>query len=522
MKQKLFIILGLAVLIIVLIGLNAVSYTQKEAELESEARPNRSTYNTGATGTRAFFDLLTETGRKTVRWQDPIAELLTATKNKPSTFVIIGETRGEITEEETTQLLQWVSGGGKLVIINRDPPKNLVKTTANWNVFFKTSFRRPSFNTDASDQKQMTAGIKAALPIQPTVYTKGINGVQTSAFATSINFEHLTDEEIQNKPKNGIGKLTTFSKSTPKYEPPPKSFPTPTPTSYSTPKPSGQGDGVGSGSGASDGRSEINKIVNGNVKIDKVIVKNTPAPMTTSDGKFETVALSAPVVHLTAETRNILVDVPYGSGQIVFLSDPYIVANGGINLVDNAPLAINVVASRDGIIAFDEFHQGYGANSNQFLQFFAGTPIMPIFLQVALLIGLILLSQSRRFARAVPEPGPNRLSKLEYVSAMAALQQRTKGYDLAIENIYTDFRRRVSRLVGVDALKTRRQDLALLIVERLPDENAGELEELMKRCEDVMHGDKTNKKEVLRLTTRLREIEAKLGLQRRKKASGKK
>jgi len=62
---------------------------------------------------------------------------------------------------------------------------------------------------------------------------------------------------------------------------------------------------------------------------------------------------------------------------------------------------------------------------------------------------------------------------------------------------------------------------ALLIGERLPDENPEELEELMQRCEDVMHGDKTSKKEVLRLTSRLREIEAKLGLQRRKKVKGK-
>ena len=55
MKQKIFIILGLVILIIVLIGLNAVSYTQKDTELDSELRPNRSTYNAGATGTRAFL-----------------------------------------------------------------------------------------------------------------------------------------------------------------------------------------------------------------------------------------------------------------------------------------------------------------------------------------------------------------------------------------------------------------------------------------------------------------------------------
>ncbi len=528
MKQKLFIILGLAVLIIILIGLNAVSYTQKEKELDSELFPNRSTYNTGATGTRAFFDLLTETGRKPVRWQDAPAELLLNNKNKPATFVIIGKTRQEISPEDATQILRWVSEGGKLVIIDREPIAELVKTTANWNVFFNTTIQQPYFTTDASDQKQMTTGIRAAKPIQPTIYTKGINGVQTSAFATSISFEHLSGEEIENKTNRRTSKATpfpTFSKATPKYSPPPKSFPTANSNStadFDEEEFDGLGSSSGSGSGhgsdAGGGRSEINKIVNGNVKIDKVIVKNTPAPITKSDGKYETTELSAPVVHLNTDGRNILVDVPYGAGQIVFLSDPYIVANGGINIVDNAQLAINVVASGDGIIAFDEYHQGYGTNNNQLFRFFAGTPVIPIFLQLALILGLIFLSQSRRFARAVPESEPNRLSKLEYVSAMAELQQRTKGYDLAIENIYTDFRRRVSRLVGVDALKTRKQDLALLIVERLPDESANELEQLMQKCEDVMHGDKTNKKEVLRLTTRLREIEEKLGLQRRKKS----
>ncbi|HEY0460950.1 MAG TPA: DUF4350 domain-containing protein [Pyrinomonadaceae bacterium] len=508
MKQKLFIVVGLAVLIVVLIGLNAVSYTQKEKELDSEASPNRSTYNLGSTGTRAFFDLLSETGRKPVRWQNPPAELLKDTKNKPSTLVIIGKMRKEITDEDAAKILQWVSEGGKLVVIDRDPPASLVKTTSNWNVFFKLATRLPFMTTDASDPAQMTTGMKAAKPVQPTVYTKSINGVQPSVFATSVNFEPLSDAEVANKKTRLPSKPSpapTFSKAAPRYEPPPKAFPTANANSTSKSNGYGRGDGSGFGSGSS--------------RDEEVVLVKTPTPKPTAkpDGKSEASPARAPVVHLDADGRNLLVDVPYGAGQIVFLSDPYVVANGGINLVDNAQLAINVVASREGIIAFDEYHQGYGANSNRLFEFFAGTPVVPIFIQLALLLALVFFSQSRRFARAVPEPEPSRLSKLEYVSAMAELQQRTKGYDLAIENIYTDFRRRVSRLVGVDALNVRRQDLALLIVERLRDENPGELEELMQRCEDVMHGDATGKKEVLRLTTRLREIENKLGLQRRKR-----
>src|SRR3712207_8309656 len=55
--------------------------------------------------------------------------------------------------------------------------------------------------------------------------------------------------------------------------------------------------------------------------------------------------------------------------------------------VDNAQLAVNLVAS-DGLIAFDEYHQGYGTNKNQFLAYFAGTPVVPIALQLGLLVGL--------------------------------------------------------------------------------------------------------------------------------------
>ncbi|MBS1793161.1 MAG: DUF4350 domain-containing protein [Acidobacteria bacterium] len=527
MRQKIFIILGLALLILVLIGLNAVSYTQKEAETESEGRPNRSTYNPGATGTRAFFDLLTETGRKPVRWRDAPAELLTSGKNRPATFVMIGPFRKELAEDEAKAILQWVSEGGKLVLIDRRPPEELLKTSAAWKLSFNSYFPEPSFTTDASDQKAMTAGVKAVRPVQPTVYTKGINGVQPSVFATSVDFAGLTEEEAQKKPlivKKTPVPMTTFSKATPKPATPPKSFATP--TTYSTPKPVGEGAGIGSADQNDPKKTEG----------DKLVMKTPPPPKAppkagngngvgigdgADDSDYDIVSTPsqpAPVVHLTAEKRNLLVDVPYGAGQIVFLTDPYIVANGGINQVDNASLAVNVVASRSGVIAFDEYHHGYGANANRFFQFFAGTPVVPIFIQAVVLLGLLFYSQSRRFARAVPDPEPNRLSKLEYISAMAELQQRTRAYDLAIENIYTDFRRRVARLVGVDALKVRPHNLALLIAERLPDENAAELERLIERCEDVMHGDASGKREVLQLTTRLRELEAKLGLQRRRKS----
>jgi hypothetical protein len=113
----------------------------------------------------------------------------------------------------------------------------------------------------------------------------------------------------------------------------------------------------------------------------------------------------------------------------------------------------------------------------------------------------------------VPEPEPDRLSKLEYVSAMAELQQRTRAYDLALENIYTDFRRRVCRHLGLDNNLTGRNELARVISERT-DGNASEIEQWMFNIEDAIHGEPIGKKSSVDLVSRLREIESQLGMVR--------
>lgn len=457
MRQQFFIISGLIFLTILLVGLNAATYVQKEKTPDTEMLPNRSTYNNGATGTRAFYDLLAETGRKPLRWQQPFSALASGNENNPSTFVIVGQTRRELTGQEIEQLLNWVSLGNKLVIIDREPPGELIKTTADWNVSVDAAKPQQISGIDPSDPNQMTEKTAAAKPVQPTVFTARVNAVQPSKLASSIKIERFSDEDTVSKPANA--------------NPP-------------------------------------NEIRAG---------KNSVSPQNVEGETVETPALTAPVVHVADNEKNLLVDFPFGSGQIVFLADPYIVSNGGINLIDNAQFAVNVVASRGGIVAFDEYHQGFGTNNNRFLEYFEGTPLVAFFLQFAIIVALIAFTQSRRFARPLPERAPDRLSKLEYVSAMAELQQRTKAFDLAIENIYTDFRRRAAKYLGADNYAVSLDELAKLIAERT-NENAGEVESLMFKCEEIVRGAATDKKEVLRLTKRLREIEEKLGLQRQNRA----
>ena len=445
MKQKLIIFIFLILLVAILAGLNAASYVQKEKTPDSELSPNRSTYNSGATGTQAFYTLLFETGRKVVRWQEPPAALLTAKTGKPAVFVVTGGLRRVFTAAESAELLQWVSQGGRLVLIDREPPEGLVKTSTAWRISFENKDSFEILSVDPSDQKQMIGTTAAAKPVQPTVFTSRVNAVQPSQFLSAIIFERIAQGDAGEAEKRSS---------------PPPAERTAT-------------------------RGDL-----------------APAPSDIS-----------PTAHVSAGERHLLVDAPYGEGRIVFLSDPYMISNGGISLVDNAQMSINMVAATDGVVAFDEYHQGYGADNNRFLQFFAGTPVVAIFFQAAALIGFIFFSQSRRFARAVPEPEPDRLSKLEYVAAMAELQQRTRAFDLAIENIYVEFRRRVARLLGLDGMTTKCSELAVAIVGRTGLDRS-KTEETLFKCEDIIRGEPTNRREVVALTVALRDIEAKLGVNR--------
>ena len=420
MKQKLFIFIFLILIATVLIGLNAASYTQKEKTPDIEFSPNRSTFNAGATGTQAFYTLLSETGRKVVRWQEPPAALLTAKANKPAVFVVIGTIKRQFTQPEIEELLRWVSDGGRLVLIDRDPPTELVTTTENWKISFSPV---QLAQVDPSEQKQMIGETAAVKPIQPSVFTQSVNAIQPSRFAASIDFERVSADDIES-----AGEL-------------------------------------------------------------------------------------APVVHFAAGEKNLVVDAPLGNGRVVYLADPYVVSNGGIELVDNAQLAINLVAAGAGMVAFDEYHHGYGNDGNRLLQFFAGTPVIAIFLQAGILIAFVFFSQSRRFARPVPEVEPDRLSKLEYVAAMAELQARTNAYDLAIENIYHEFRRRITRFFGLDNYLAKTSEIAALIAERAGLDKPGVLQTL-HQCEEIIRGEPTNKREVLRLAEALRSMEQKLGMTR--------
>jgi len=492
MKQKLLIGLVLILIFALMIGLNAASYVQKEKIPDSELTPNRSSYNAGSTGTRAYFELLSETGRKAVRWQEPTTSLNADDDNMPGVFVLIGPHRREFDDHEASELLSWVATGGRLVIIDRNPPKDLLTTTSSWRIEFRQRNEMTIAGVDPSDKNQMTSGTNAARSEQVSILTSGVNAIQPSRFASAISFVRFGNVDLRPTPQEGEDKEADEEAFQEDYYGAPERKPTPIDFFENAPTPS------------STAVRPVDE--------DDTLTVAPGDNISTGNVESEAAWFKAPVEHFANDTATFVTEVPYGVGRIVYLSDPFVVANGGILMADNAQLAINLVDT-GGLIAFDEYHQGFGAGKNQIVEYFSGTPVVAIFLQLCAIAGLVFYSRSRRFARPVPEPEPDRLSKLEYIAAMAELQRRTRAYDLALENIYSDFRRRAAKLFGVDNQLTPRREIAVRIAERTK-RDANEIEALMHKCEDIAHGEPSSNKETLRLVGEIRELENELRLTR--------
>lgn len=463
MRQRLLIFITVVVVVGLLIALNAASYVKVEETADSEDSPDRSTFNAGATGTRALFDFLRESGYEVARWRDSTSTLLSAAGPKPTTMVVVGQTIVPVSKSESEELLRWVAKGGRLVVIDRHPNRSLLPASGEWSVTSYTS-SFPAYDLDPNNLEQMTLGVKPASPTQPTLLARDVETILPSRFAGLITIESGLTKKTNEKHEDDGNKNSH-----------------------------GNGKNEESSDDSADHESENE--VSATKPFEKSSTPESPAPV---------------VNFVQPDGGSLLVDYPHGKGHIVLFSDPFIVANNGISRADNLQLAINLVTGGGGLVAFDEFHQGRSASHNALIQYFEGTPILALFGQFGLIALAIVWSRGRRFARPLPLPQVDRRSSLEFVASMAELQQRARAHDLALENIYGRMRRVLVRYAGLNN-SSPRAAIAARVAARSGLKQQ-ELEALMRNCEETINGAPTTAKEALRMAKRLRQIENRLGL----------
>jgi hypothetical protein len=456
MHQRLTIITTFVVIIGVLVMLNSAAHLKQEKVQDFEILPNRSTYHNGPTGLRALHDFLSESGYKIIRWRETPKKLSSESGKLVTTFVVVGQTQIPFSSDEGNSLHDWVAAGGRLVLIDRKL-NDLAPVSLGWSIS-SSALESPNDWIDPASSSKMTEGVTALQPVQPTILTSSVQSVMPSRFAARLRI--VPPPAPAEKGGSGVG----FG-----IGPPPV-----------------RRGGIGFGPGAGE----------------------VPEPPPPSAGTIPSPPV--PVVHIADKSGALLVDYSYGLGKVVILSDPYIVSNGGIKLDDNLQLAINAITARDGVIAFDEYHQGRGVTENAFAAYFAGTPVLALAAQIGLLVLLMLWTKARRFGRPLPLPQVDRRSSLEFVASMAELQERSRAFDLAIENIYTRTRRVLARHAALD-YNSSRSEIAARVAER-SSIDAHRLELLMRQCEEAINGMPIGARQSIDLVRRLRNVEKQLGL----------
>lgn len=480
MRGRFAIIITVGLVILLLVALNAASYVSVERTRDSEYNPDRSTYNSGSTGTRALYDFLAETNRPVMRWREAPAALLKEAEAgavRPATFVLIGETRAELEGAEAEDLLRWVERGGRLVVIDRSPDVRLLPASGNWQVSTQL-LQLPTSDAHSDNPDEMTAGVALAHAAQPTLLTRSVERVLPSRFASLVKIA-----AVEAKP---------------------------------SPSPSASPGGTVGADSEDETSSSVGE--------EDEEYTPPPPPMRGRRGQPPTAVEKtpnagvspAPVVHLVDYRGALLVDYPHGRGRIVILSDPFIVANKGLDREDNLRLAVNVLTAGGGggLIAFDEYHQGRRSSQNELFAYFAGTPLAAMLIQLGVIMLAVLWTNGRRFARPLPVPQVDRRSSLEFVASMAELQQRARAYDLAVENIYMRIRRVLARYAGVDSNSTR-SEIAARVAARSAKLDRQQLETLMFECEEAINGAPIDAQKSLSLISQLREVERTLGLRMR-------
>jgi Domain of unknown function (DUF4350) len=431
MVRYFWITLTILLIIGLLIGLSAAGTIELDRPYESEKEPIRSSFSTGPTGTRAFYQLLEESGKPVARLLDSYLSL--DKKASKSLLVVVGPFKysRELPNDEAISLHNWIAKGGNALIVSRHP---------------YAQFKDPYIHSDLTrDNSQWNAPPEKFVDpdsddfiVQPTELTKDLKGLAISILVARMKF----------------------------YPPALELSPLPTPSS--TP-----------------------------------ILEDS-----TKEDFSET--LESPVIHLGDKEGAILADFNYGIGRVVFLSDPFVIANNGIARGANLTLALNLINSlskdKDNIF-FDEYHHGYQSRINPLVNYFRGTPMVWLLFQGTILCLLIVYTYGRRFARPLPLPQIDRNSPLEFVSSMANLLQVARARDLALENIYPRFRSQLCRRLGISS-RANTQEIILGLRHRHLPISEIDFRQALSDGEMVMKGEPIDDSHLVTIVRRMRRISA--------------
>jgi len=195
-------------------------------------------------------------------------------------------------------------------------------------------------------------------------------------------------------------------------------------------------------------------------------------------------------------------------GNVVMFSTASFIDNQFLPQHDNLALFLNLLQEfkGEGQILFDEFHHGY---SQEFaMGDFLDLPMVRLAgAQVALIIGLLIYSQWRRFGEPVPLVHETRRSVMEYAVSLGDLYARAETQRETLDYLFTNLRRELTDRHGLPA-----RAAAAEIAGRLDTSPAirQDWERLAADCESHLQGRALSRWQFAQLARRIQEFRRQL------------
>jgi hypothetical protein len=191
-----------------------------------------------------------------------------------------------------------------------------------------------------------------------------------------------------------------------------------------------------------------------------------------------------------------VVEYAWGKGQIVWWASSTPLENGSLSRARNLDLLLNSLGPRAGHrFYWDESLHGEIRSTWSYA---AGPSWTMLWIGLAGLALLVVLSFSRRSGPVRELPPPARATPIEFLEALGSLYRKAGAASTAVSIAWERFRRHSLRLCGQRATKMDAAELAAVIRRRFPRADES-LESDLAACEEAARADVVNPRQALKL-----------------------
>ena len=203
--------------------------------------------------------------------------------------------------------------------------------------------------------------------------------------------------------------------------------------------------------------------------------------------------------------RVIKADV--GRGEVIWWASATPLTNAGVSEPGNLEFVLACVGDTHRRILWDEYYHGHHQSLSASL---IDSPLKWAALQLALAVGAVLLTYSRRSGPIVVPAPDSRLSPLEFVRTLGFLYQRAGAASVAVDISYQRFRYRLTRRLGIASSASAGELERAVRAHANLDDPA--FVELLRACESAREDPRLGAAAALALTQSLHDYAVKLDL----------